>query len=498
MLNENPALCYPAPMVRPESRTPLAEEGFARVVAGEPSSRPRLRQEISAASAGRQKGLRAVFWMGLIACLFPASLAAQESIEDEAVRYFREYLRIDTSNPPGHTLRAAQFLKRILDQEKIPSVWYESVPGSRVNLLARLKAEPTTPAKKPLLLLHHMDVVPAEPSRWPVDPFGGVLKDGHLWGRGAMDMKGHGILHLMTFIQLQRSQVRLDRDVIFLAVADEEIGGGMGASWMIQNHWDELDPEYVLDEGGAGFVGLLSRDKTVFGISVTEKQVLWLRLSAEGTAGHGSQPIEDNANSILLAALTKVLSPSQSPGELPVLREMRRQIGTFADNKFTRAIQRNTISLTTLRAGVGEPAKINVIPSVSTATLDCRLLPGQDPQQFTQKIRTTINDPRVKIEVAYRSVVKETSPHDAPLYKTMESTLRKHFPDALVTPMIVPYGTDSAEFRIQGCKAYGFLPVIVTPEIIGSMHSDSERIPVEGFKKGVRIFYDMIAAFVAK
>lgn len=433
----------------------------------------------------------------LAAGLLFTPLTAQR-IEDEAVRYFQEYLRIDTSNPPGRTVEAARFLKRILDREGIPSSLYESVPGSKVNLLARLKAQSSDPNQKPLLLLHHMDVVPADPSRWPVDPFGGVIQDGYIWGRGAMDMKGHGIIHLMSFILLHRNAVPLDRDVVFLAVADEEIGGGMGASWMIDHHFAELDPEYVLDEGGAGFQDLLSTEKTAFGISVTEKQVLWLEVRAEGRAGHGSQPIADNANEILVSALSKVLSRPRPAGDHPVLQEMRRRLGTLADNKFTRAIQRNTISLTTLQAGVGEPPKVNVIPSLSRATLDCRLLPGQQPEEFVKGVRETIDDPRISVEVIYQSVVKETSPADSPLFQAMEKTLTRHFPGAVITPLIIPYGTDSAEFRLQGAQAYGFLPVIVTPEIIGSMHSDSERIPLEGFKKGIRIFYEMIVELVKK
>lgn len=437
--------------------------------------------------------MRKVF---VLVCLQTFAWVQAQTVEEQAVGYLQQYLRINTSNPPGHTVEAVRFLKGILNKEGIPTEVYEAVPGSKVNLVARLKAARNT-GKKPLLLLHHMDVVPADPSRWPVDPFGGVVKDQHIWGRGAMDMKAHGVLQLLTVVQLKRDKIPLDRDVVLMAVADEEIGGGMGAAWMIQNHYDKLDPEYVLDEGGAGFQGLLSPEKTVFAISTTEKQILWLRLTAEGTAAHGSQPIDDNANVILLAALNKVLSRAQPIKKNPVFAEMSRRIGAMADNKFTRAIQRNTISLTTLRAGVGEPAKVNVIPSVSTATLDCRLLPGESPDQFIAEIKQTINDPRVEIEIIYQSVAKETTPYDTDLFRAMEATLRKHFPQSIITPLIIPYGTDSAEFRLKRAKAYGFLPVVVTPEIIASMHSDSERIPLEGFKNGVKIYYEMVAALVS-
>ena len=426
-----------------------------------------------------------------------STLPAQPSFEEEALQYLREYLRIDTSNPPGHTLESARFLKSILEREGIATTLYESAPGSKANLLARLSATVASD-KKPLLLLHHMDVVPADPARWPLDPFGAILRDGYLWGRGAMDMKAHGITHLMTLIRLKRENVPLDQDVLLLAVADEEIGGGLGAAWMIENHFSQLDPEYVLDEGGFELQGLLSTDKIVFAVSVAEKRLLWLKLTAQGTAGHGSQPIEDNANQILMDALDKILSRPGSVGDHPVLREMSRRIGVLPDNKFTRAIRQNTISLTTLSAGVGNPPKINVIPSVSSATLDCRLLPDESPEEFIQQTRSTINDPRIEIEVVYQSVSTESSSSETPLFRVIEATLKKHYPQAVVSPVIIPYGTDSAQFRRRGVTAYGMLPVIVTPDIMGSLHGDRERIPLEGFQRGIHIFYEIVLNFLEK
>lgn len=428
--------------------------------------------------------------------VFSCGLAlGQSAYQDEAVHYLQEYVRINTSNPPGRTIEAAHFLKGILDKEGIPVTIYESVPGQKANLVARLKA--TRPSgKKPLLMLNHMDVVPADPSRWPVDPFSGVIKDGYIWGRGTMDMKGHGITQLMTLVLLKRNHVALDRDVILLSVSDEEIGGDKGARWMIENHYPGLDPEYVIDEGGVGFKNMLAPGKTVFGIAVTEKRVLWLRLRAEGSAGHGSQPIKDNANEILMRALNRILARPEPRGDDPVLNELIKRVGRLADNKFTRAIQHNTISLTTLQAGVGNPPKVNVIPSVSTATLDCRLLPGQSTQQFLADLRRRINNPAITVEKIYESVIKDPSPMDSPLFETMERVLKKHYPNAVVSPLIIPYGTDSASFRLKGAKGYGILPVIVGPDILGSLHSDNEKIPVDAFKQGIGVFYDIISSFV--
>ncbi|MCA9470107.1 MAG: M20/M25/M40 family metallo-hydrolase, partial [Nitrospira sp.] len=177
-------------------------------------------------------------------------------------------------------------------------------PG-KINLAARLKGSGKA---KPIVLIHHMDVVPADTSRWRIDPFGGELKDGYIWGRGAIDMKGTGVLQLYAFLTLARQQVSLNRDVIFLAVSDEEIGGTMGTRYLIEHHYDELDPEYVLDEGGIGSREVFVNGKLVFGISVAEKRAFWLRLTARGIAGHGSQPHDQNPNNKLMRALDRLFS----------------------------------------------------------------------------------------------------------------------------------------------------------------------------------------------
>ena len=243
--------------------------------------------------------------------------AVRAQAQDEATRLLQQYVAIDTSNPPGDTRKAADFLAGVLEREGIPVTRYESAPGKAI-VMARLKATVSPPAGKAVVLLHHMDVVPADKAQWKVDPFAATIEGNELWGRGAMDMKGQGIAHLMAFVRLKRERVPLSRDVILLAEPDEEVGGALGARWMIANHYAELDPEFVIDEGGFGSRDLFAPGKLVYGISVAEKKIVWLKLRAEGIAGHGSQPNDQNPNDRLVRGLARLL------GETSRRRRRRR------------------------------------------------------------------------------------------------------------------------------------------------------------------------------
>src|SRR4051812_33893618 len=243
-----------------------------------------------------------------VAALMLAARPVHAQAPDEITSLLQQYVAIDTSNPPGDTRKAADFLAAILEREAIPVTRYESAPGKAI-LYARLKATVSPPAGKAILLLHHMDVVPADRAQWKTDPFTPTIQGDELWGRGSMDMKGQGIAQLVAFLRLKRENVARTRDVILLAEPDEEVGGALGARWMIANHYAELDPEYVIDEGGFGSTNLFAANKTVYGISVAEKKIVWLKLRAEGVAGHGSQPTDTNPNDRLVKALARLLAP---------------------------------------------------------------------------------------------------------------------------------------------------------------------------------------------
>jgi acetylornithine deacetylase/succinyl-diaminopimelate desuccinylase-like protein len=422
------------------------------------------------------------------------ALAAPASAQDEALKTLQQYVRIDTSNPPGDVTKASDFLAAILEREGIPVRRYHPAPG-RTIILARLNG--TGPAK-PLILLHHMDVVPADPSRWARDPFGGEIADGAIWGRGAMDMKGIGVAHLYAFLELKRQKVPLARDVIFLAVPDEEVGGAYGAAWLREKHYADLDPEYILDEGGFGSRDLFAPGKLVFGISVAEKKILWLKLRAEGVAGHGSQPHDRNANDKLTHALARLLREPLPTSAFSVLETLKSRVGTLARNKFNNAIQHSTISITSLRSGVGDPPRANVIPSVAEATLDCRVLPGTSRDEWLKEISRRLGDPEIKIDVTYESEDPVVTTQDSALYRALESAVKRRHPDAIVTPMVVPFGTDSNGFRPRGVKSYGFFPAILPAAAVLSMHGDAEFVPVDALAPAIQILFEALKDVAAR
>jgi acetylornithine deacetylase/succinyl-diaminopimelate desuccinylase-like protein len=432
-----------------------------------------------------------------IAAMLALAPAAGAQAPDELTRLLTEYVRIDTSNPPGDTRKAADFLAGIFEREGIPVTRYESEPGKAI-IYARLKATVTPAAGKAIVLLHHMDVVPADRSQWKLDPFAATVQDDTLWGRGALDMKGMGVAQILAFLKLKRDAVPLTRDVILLAEPDEEVGGAMGARWMIANHWDELDPEYVIDEGGFGSRELFAAGKLVYGISVAEKKIVWLKVRAEGVAGHGSQPHDQNPNDRLIRALQRLLAQPLPGGDFSVLNTMNARVGAFAANKFTNAIQHSTIAVTWIRSGVGEPAKINVIPSVAEAGLDCRVLPGVSRDAWIAEIKRRLGDPALKVELINESDDPIVTEQNSPLYRNLEASLKRLHPDAIVTPMLIPYGTDSNAFRPRGVKSYGIFPAILSADTISSMHGDAERVPLSGVREASQVFFEALRDTLAR
>ena len=413
------------------------------------------------------------------------------AVEQHALALLQKYVRIASVDPPANTAEAAALIKGELGAAGLTPKLYTSGPGGQTNLIVRLAGRDRS--KKPLLLLNHFDVVPVDAKAWDLDPFGAIIRDGQIWGRGTLDMKGLGVEQMTALIELKRAGIVPPRDIVMLCTADEESNGKFGIQWMVKNHFDELDPAYVLDEGGAGSRDLFAPGKLVFGISVGQKQIVWLRLAATGIAGHGSQPIADNANLILLEAIRKAMNVPQASKQIPTVEEMKRAVGgTFANNKFVNATLDNTMSLTTLQSGVGSPVKVNVIPSKAEATIDCRLLPGVNADEFQSEVKARINDPRVTVARLNDTVDAGVSSAETPLFAAMRQALLKEHPTAVVMPILVPYGTDAVHLRIRGIPSYGLLPMVLDTATVATMHSDRERIPVAEFLRGIRIYFDVL------
>ena len=429
-------------------------------------------------------------------------------ITDQAVRLLSNYLKIDTTNPPGNENKAADFLQEQLIQRGIPVTRCDSAEG-RGNLIARL---PGTGEKKPVVLYHHMDVVEAYAGQWSCHPFGGEIRDGYIWGRGAIDMKGMGIMHLMALDLLHQQVPQRSRDIILVAASDEEKGGDYGVQWLLKHHWPEIEAEYVWDEGGFGLKNFFD-ERPVFAIAVSEKNDIWLKLVAHGTAGHSGIPRDDNAAETLMNALNKIMQINAKFELTPLTRELFANIGklksfpqsfllkhiqnplifrlllpTLTETETLSAILRDTISITVLKAG----AKENIIPEIAEATLDIRLLPNHDPHAFLEHLKTLINDERV--EIIYNGPFKQSniSDRNSEFFVTLCEVLQEEVPESICTPMLTPGATDSSFFRQKGINAYGLFPAILTPEEMDGFHNHDERISIDNMALGTRVTYEVL------
>jgi acetylornithine deacetylase/succinyl-diaminopimelate desuccinylase-like protein len=429
-------------------------------------------------------------------------------IDAEALGYFRTYLRFDTTNPPSNTAAAIAYLKGILDKEGIANQTFESKPGM-VSLVARI---PGPPNVKPLLLMSHADVVPAVGANWTHHPFDADLTDGYVWARGAIDNKAHGIMALMTMLALKRNHVELKRGVEMMVNPDEEAGGENGAEWMVQNHWDAIDPAFAFNEGGDGEPNWLGLKGVTFKIAVSEKRVNWLHITVRGKGGHGSVPKPDNPNLILINAMhrllenqppiriTKIfadametiapLEPSPASFQLAHLEQpgvAQQAIAGVLKPYEIQALMRDTISLTMLNSGI----KVNVVPTVAEAGLDCRLLPGTDADAFMKKLREQLGPGDFKIDYIQKPDEAPPSPNSGEAWDAIEHVIASDFKGARVIPWMTTGGTDSRFIRAKGVPAYGFVPVILDRKEDVRVHGDDERLSVENLNRGIKGTYDL-------
>ena len=454
--------------------------------------------------------------------IFPPALTAQatamptspvdwNAMQTEAVDVLRQYLRINTTNPPGNELETARFLKAFLEKEGIDAQILDTVElgHGRANLYARLKGNGT---RKAIALVQHMDVVPVTPAYWTVPAFSGDIKDGFLYGRGALDMKGEGVAHLMALVALKRSGVPLTRDIVFIANADEELGS-TGALVFVDRHADLIrDVEYLFTEGGANVYrnGKLE----YYSVGVAEKRTFWQRLTVKGTPSHGSRPTKANPVPRLVAALDKIaryetplhvtpavekffhdISRNYTGRKAAWLLDVRSALTSSAakawilSDVYWNAILRNTISLTALQGS----NKTNVIPAEATAELDIRLLPDQTPDSMLALLTRVVNDTAVHFQTLLEPKAPFESPTYTDLFRAIERAAHERDPSAFVTSSMMTGATDRPSYRKLGIIAYGLDPFKVeAADEQKGVHGNDERLSVGNVGAGVKFVYDIL------
>jgi len=431
------------------------------------------------------------------------------ALGDETVDLLRRYLTIDTTNPPGNEIAGTRFLAEVLAGDGIESETIEAAPG-RASLRARLAGDGSLGG---IVLHHHIDVVYADRRYWTVDPFGGVIADGYLYGRGAIDMKSTGILHLAAMLALKRARVPLKRDLVFLATADEEAGSEFGAQFIADRRREWLaGAEYAISELAA--IQTHPSLKAPLGaIVISEKTGLALVLIARGEPGHGSMPWPDTAPNRLVRALNRLLEAERPPRVLPEVQEFFSRVSglmsadsgagyndltrslrhpefraRFMSNRQYAAMVRTTFAVTMLRGS----EKSNVIPPEATAQLDCRMLAGDDPEEIAAWVRDVIADEHVEVKIAREPKIPNLSPPDTELYKAMADALQRRAPGVVVAPMILVAFTDNWVFRRCGLHGYGFSPFILDDAEIERVHGNDERISLDNLREGVRVYTEML------
>ncbi|HEY8463235.1 MAG TPA: M20/M25/M40 family metallo-hydrolase [Bacillota bacterium] len=431
-------------------------------------------------------------------------------VRKEAVRILSDLIRIKTVNPPGNESEAALYLQQLLNEAGIEATIYASA-SNRGNLVATLKGSGRA---RPLILLSHLDVVAANPLQWSHPPFAAEVADGYVWGRGALDMKGMLTMELMALLLYKRSGQIPERDLILVAAADEEAGSRFGMEWLLEQDIPEIKAaEYVINEGGEGGIW---HDCPYFSCQNGEKGILWLKLTVKGTAGHASMPAKDNAIDRMAAVLNRLKRHKQlmqlcqtSRGFLTALARKRglhlpedaaaadyslRMFASrhFRENRSVQAMLYNTVTPTIIRAGT----KTNVLPETCELTLDCRLVPGQTPEEFLTELKGIINDNEIEYEVLQAAAPTESALNTT-LYKEMEQAVQKIMPEAMLVPYLSPGGTDSRYFRQRGITAYGFMPVIINETELQRMHGIDERLSLDNLELGTKILYEVVQRVAA-
>jgi acetylornithine deacetylase/succinyl-diaminopimelate desuccinylase-like protein len=445
----------------------------------------------------------------------PSQIGDTSAIAKEAQGWLVDLIKINTSNPPGNEQIAAMYIAGVLAKDGIKAEILDLVPG-RSAVVARLRSAAMANPSKALLLVAHLDTVPVEKGRWTVDPFGGVIKDGYLYGRGAIDDKGMLAANLAAFLSLKRSMARLNRDVIFLATADEEGGGDASIRMLIAKHWDKFAAGFAINEGGNVFV---KNGKVQYaGVQADEKVAFNIAVIARGTSGHASQPTKDNAIAHLAAAVAKIGNYSAPVRFTSIVRRYFEGLAALEDDEIGKwmrsmetsdrgehaqrvicdasplwnAMLRDTIAPTVLAAGVAN----NVIPAEARANLNVRLLPGDPIAAVVNDLNKLVNDPQVKLELQPNAgLAAPSSSLESEFYAVISKVVSQEFGGAPALPFQSTWLTDSAQLRLHQVQALGLVPFPLTQDDLKRMHGDDERIPLAAFDKGVDVLSKIVTEF---
>ena len=437
------------------------------------------------------------------------------AIAKEARGWLADLIKINTSNPPGNEQLGAMYVAGVLQKEGIKAEILDLAPG-RSAVVARLRSAVVPDPSKALLLVAHLDVVPVEKARWSVDPFSGVIKDGYMYGRGAIDDKGMLAANLAVFIGLKRANAHLNRDVIFLATADEEGSGDASIRMLIAKYWDKFASGFAINEGGNVFV---KNSKVQYiGVQASEKVAVNIAVIARGTSGHASQPTKDNPVVHLAAAIAKIGTYSAPVHFTAIVRRYFEGIAPLEDDEIAKWIRsmdttdrgehaqrvvsdasplwnsmmRDTVAPTLLSAGIAN----NVIPAEARANLNVRLLPGDPIQTVLNDLNKLVNDPAVRLELQPNAgLAAPPSSLESDFYNVICRVASREFGGAPALPFQSTWLTDSAQLRLHSVQAYGLVPFPLAQEDLRRMHGDDERIPLVAFDKGVEVLTKIVTEF---
>ena len=453
-----------------------------------------------------------------LSLLAAVPLSAQSAAVDPTAALLSEIIKVNTSNPPGTTQGIADLLGPKLKAAGFTIEVFPTPEAGKVHFIARLKGDGS---KKPVLLAAHADVVGVEREKWSVDPFAGLIKDGHVYGRGAVDFKGGMAVFVAALLRIAEQKVPLARDIIFMAEADEE-GMPLNTNWLAKDHWASMDAEFALNEGG----WIMKNDDgkvRYVSISTADKSSVAITLTSKGTSTHSSMPLPDNPLASLGQAIAKI-SAFEAPVQLPAENQQffltLAKTTTGAESKALRdlvqgtpaqvkaadkivskdpllhAIMRNTFAPVIMQGGF----RSNVIPGSASATVNMRLIPGTKPQAMIDLLTRVVNDPRVTIKLASPSAADAIpiSSTETELYKALAAESKAQWPTAEVTPYVFQAGTDAAAWRSRGVPVYGIYPYPISADELSRMHGNDERVSIASLQQGTDMIYRTIVRVAGK